>query len=101
MEGTKRLPVKVTREFIDDLNVIFYFGIETFGFKQAEIYESEIWMHYFIRNSSPTHNTRSSQYHKNQNLKKNIIRITFVAERSRSTPSPGLKVSHSQIPPPF
>jgi hypothetical protein len=43
MEGTKRLPVKVSLEFIDDLNNIYYFGVETFGIKQAEIYKSEIW----------------------------------------------------------
>jgi len=43
MEETKRLPVKVSREFIDDLNNIYYFGVETFGIKQAEIYEAEVW----------------------------------------------------------
>ena len=43
MQEAKRLPVKISQEFNNDLNDIYYFGMETFGIKQAEIYESEVW----------------------------------------------------------
>jgi toxin ParE1/3/4 len=43
MEETRKLPVKVSEIFIADLDNIFKYGIETFGIRQAEIYENEIW----------------------------------------------------------
>lgn len=43
MEETRRLPVKVSEFFIADHDSIFKYGIETFGARQAEIYENEIW----------------------------------------------------------
>jgi len=43
MEETRKLPVKVSEFFIADLDNIFKYGIETFGIRQAEIYENEIW----------------------------------------------------------
>jgi len=43
MEDKKKLPVKVSRFFILDLDDIYNYGINTFGIRQARIYESEIW----------------------------------------------------------
>jgi plasmid stabilization system protein ParE len=43
MEEEKKLPVKVSKLFLIDLNSIFQYGVETFGLKQAELYENEIW----------------------------------------------------------
>ena len=43
MEGTKNLQVRLSKEFILDIDKIYQYGIETFGIKQAEIYENEIW----------------------------------------------------------
>jgi toxin ParE1/3/4 len=43
MEEEKKLPVRVSREFNFDLNNIYIYGIETFGIRQAEHYENEIW----------------------------------------------------------
>lgn len=43
MEGTKDLQVRLSGEFSIDVDNIFQYGIETFGIKQAEIYENEIW----------------------------------------------------------
>jgi len=43
MEETKKLPVKVSEIFIVDLDIIFKYGVETFGLRQAGIYENEIW----------------------------------------------------------
>jgi toxin ParE1/3/4 len=43
MEETKELQVKLSQEFNVDLDDIFQYGIETFGIKQAEKYENEIW----------------------------------------------------------
>jgi toxin ParE1/3/4 len=43
MEETKKLQVKISRQFNIDLDEIFQYGAETFGFKQAEKYEKEIW----------------------------------------------------------
>ena len=43
MEETKKLPVKVSEIFIADLDIIYNYGIETFGIRQAGIYENEIW----------------------------------------------------------
>jgi len=43
MEETRKLQVKVSEFFIVDLDSIFKYGIETFGIRQAEIYEKEIW----------------------------------------------------------
>jgi len=43
MEEEKKLPVKVSKLFIIDLDCIFQYGVETFGLQQAELYENEIW----------------------------------------------------------
>jgi toxin ParE1/3/4 len=43
MEEEKTLPVKISREFILDLDNIYLYGIDTFGTRQTEIYENEIW----------------------------------------------------------
>jgi plasmid stabilization system protein ParE len=43
MEEEKKLPVKVSKLFLIDLNSIFQYGVETFGLQQAELYENEIW----------------------------------------------------------
>lgn len=43
MEGTKDLQVRLSKEFNLDVDNIYQYGIETFGIKQAEIYENEIW----------------------------------------------------------
>lgn len=43
MEETKELQVKVSKEFTFDIDAIFQYGVETFGLKQAEAYENEIW----------------------------------------------------------
>lgn len=43
MEEEKKLPVKVSREFNFELDNIYQHGIETFGIRQAQIYENEIW----------------------------------------------------------
>jgi toxin ParE1/3/4 len=43
MEEEKTLPVKVSREFNIDLDNIYRYGEETFGSRQADIYENEIW----------------------------------------------------------
>ncbi len=43
MEKEKKLPVRVSREFNIDLDNIYTYGIDTFGLKQAELYENEIW----------------------------------------------------------
>jgi len=43
MEETQKLPVKVSLEFNYDLDQIYNFGAETFGIRQASLYENEIW----------------------------------------------------------
>jgi len=43
MEEEKKLPVKVSKLVLIDLNSIFQYGVETFGLQQAELYENEIW----------------------------------------------------------
>jgi toxin ParE1/3/4 len=43
MEKEKRLPVKVSKTFLLDLDDIFSYGLETFGLTQAASYENEIW----------------------------------------------------------
>ena len=43
MEETKELQVKISQKFNFDLDDIFQYSIETFGLRQAEIYENEIW----------------------------------------------------------
>lgn len=43
MEGTKKLQVRLSKEFNFDLEGIYQYGVDTFGTKQAEIYENEIW----------------------------------------------------------
>lgn len=43
MEDKKKLPVKVSKLFTIDLDDIYKYGTITFGIRQAQIYESEIW----------------------------------------------------------
>ncbi len=43
MEKEKRLPVKVSKTFLLDLEDVFDYGLVTFGLMQAESYENEIW----------------------------------------------------------
>jgi len=43
MEEEKKLPVKVSEVFNIDLDDIYQYGIDTFGIRQAELYENEIW----------------------------------------------------------
>ena len=43
MEEEKKLPVRVSGEFNFDLENVYQYGIETFGIRQAERYENEIW----------------------------------------------------------
>jgi len=43
MEEEKKLPVRVSREFNFDLDQVYINGIETFGIRQTELYENEIW----------------------------------------------------------
>lgn len=43
MEEEKKLPVKVSEAFNFDLDDIYKFGVDTFGIRQAELYENEIW----------------------------------------------------------
>lgn len=43
MEEEKELPVIVSLEFNLDLDNIYQDGIETFGIRQSQIYENEIW----------------------------------------------------------
>lgn len=43
MAEEKKLPVKVSLAFTLDLEDVYKFGAETFGLRQAENYESEIW----------------------------------------------------------
>jgi plasmid stabilization system protein ParE len=42
MEGQQRRPVRLSIEFIRDLDDIFQYGIETFGRIQAKKYEADI-----------------------------------------------------------
>ena len=43
METEKKLAVRVSSEFNFDLDNAYTFGIETFGLRQAELYENENW----------------------------------------------------------
>lgn len=43
MEETKELQVRLSKEFNFDLDDIYQYGVVTFGIRQAEIYENEIW----------------------------------------------------------
>jgi toxin ParE1/3/4 len=43
MEKEKKLPVRVSSEFNFDLDNVYTYGIDTFGIRQAELYENEIW----------------------------------------------------------
>jgi len=43
MEKEKKLLVRVSSEFINDLDHIYIYGINAFGIRQAELYENEIW----------------------------------------------------------
>lgn len=43
MEEGKRLPVITADLFNIDLDNIYQYGIDTFGIRQAELYENEIW----------------------------------------------------------
>jgi plasmid stabilization system protein ParE len=42
MEKRQRV-VKYSDEFIQDIGIIYSYGLETFGRKQAELYEAFIW----------------------------------------------------------
>ena len=46
MEDKKKLPVKVSKFFILDLDDIYNYGITTFGIRQAQIYESGEYLKY-------------------------------------------------------
>ena len=43
MEEEKKLPVRISMQFILDLDDVYIYGIETFGIRQVELYENEIW----------------------------------------------------------
>jgi plasmid stabilization system protein ParE len=43
VEEAKKLPVRVSKEFSFDLDNVYQYGIDTFGIRQAELYENEIW----------------------------------------------------------
>ena len=43
MEEEKKLPVNVSEVFNLDLDDIYQYGIDTFGIRQVELYENEIW----------------------------------------------------------
>jgi plasmid stabilization system protein ParE len=43
MEEEKKLPVNVSEIFNHDIDDIYKYGIDTFGIRQAELYENEIW----------------------------------------------------------
>ena len=43
MEKEKKLPVRVSSEFIFDLDNIYTYSIDAFGIRQAKLYEKEIW----------------------------------------------------------
>jgi plasmid stabilization system protein ParE len=43
MEETERLQVKISKEFVLDLDDIYQFGTETFGVLLSKNYEKEIW----------------------------------------------------------
>ena len=43
MEEEKKLPVNVSEVFNLDLDDIYQYGIDSFGIRQAELYENEIW----------------------------------------------------------
>ena len=43
MEGTKKLQVRLSKEFNHDLDEVYQYGVDTFGVNQAKIYEDKIW----------------------------------------------------------
>ena len=43
MEESKKLPIRVSKEFNHDLDQIYIYGSDTFGTIKAEFYENEIW----------------------------------------------------------
>jgi len=43
MAEEKRRSVKVSLSFAEDLEDVFNYGVETFGLRQADNYEAEIW----------------------------------------------------------
>jgi plasmid stabilization system protein ParE len=43
MEEEKKLQVKVSKVFNSDLDDIYQYSLDTFGIRQAELYENEIW----------------------------------------------------------
>src|SRR4030042_3603982 len=43
MEEEKNLPVRISEAFNLDLDEIYQYGVDTFGIRQAELYEKEIW----------------------------------------------------------
>jgi hypothetical protein len=48
MESKKELQVRISKEFVSDIDNVFQYGIETFGLSQAEKYENEIWRFFGI-----------------------------------------------------
>jgi toxin ParE1/3/4 len=43
MEEEKNLPIRISEAFNLDLDEIYQYGVDTFGIRQAELYEKEIW----------------------------------------------------------
>lgn len=43
MEESKKLPIRVSKEFNLDLDQVYIYGYETFGARKAQFYENEIW----------------------------------------------------------
>lgn len=43
MEEVKKLKIRISEEFLIDIDDVYQYGIETFGIKQADKYEIEIW----------------------------------------------------------
>lgn len=43
MEEEKNFPVRISEVFNLDLDEIYQYGVDTFGIRQAELYEKEIW----------------------------------------------------------
>jgi plasmid stabilization system protein ParE len=43
MERKEALTVRLSLQAINDMDDIYHYGVETFGLKQAEEYESQLW----------------------------------------------------------
>jgi len=44
MKEERKLPVKISKTFTLDLDDIFKYTLDTFGLRQAELYESELYV---------------------------------------------------------